>query len=638
MSPSKLAPPSYGPWDVTRWEKPDNVVQWITSPDGLNRTLYPVQATLMKIWALQKEHFTMFDWDVIADLTECYARTSDETGEGVRGLQIDVIERMDICKAEGRPWFRETVAAIGRRGGKGYLGALKTAVVTWTYMGFLDPHAEFGLDRDKKFQFMVFGSKKEHAQKNQWRDINAVLTGAPCFSPYISRALEATLTVMAPNDFHRSLDRYQRSVHTDQDIATFEFIPKESTLLAGRGPAVFGISFDEFAHIVREVAKVDSTELWDASTPALDQFGLYAFIYQPSTTWTRTGRFLENYLRSIERIDNKPAYPELFMSILESWDPYMYWDRAHEIEMWPGGPKFPNFKQPVIAYDEQMRRLERANPQQFAVERRSRWATVLDAYLDRELVQRLFDPYGGQQLFMIDRGALGMLYRLHFDSSAVNDRFAFAIAHRTPPDDRGLPHVIFDYIEFFDPKDFPNHEIDFDAVMGKIKDKIDAFIPTDVTFDQFYSRVLKNELEQHVAGKSYPRQVSIWERTAKAELNWQTWEAFKTALHLRIVHAPRVEELEQELSFLVRKNKKVEAPTSGPVQTDDIATTVAIITHDLLEDVLAGYLGEALSGFTAENVKVASLTGGGDDEFDVHDQLSDFGRGSAGGSFGRPHR
>jgi hypothetical protein len=619
----------FTPDELIGWARPDNIIEWTTSPGGLNRVIYPRQATILKLWALQDHILTDYDLGVIEEWTSTYLDTADETGEGERGIQPDVLERLHICKQENRPWFRETVSAIGRRGGKGYVGGIKGAYVLWSYMGLGDPHSHFSLARDKKFQFMVYANKREHAQRNQWRDLSNVILGSPCFSPYISRPLEATLTVMAPWDKARMHERWARGIESDQDMATFEILPKEATLMAGRGPASCAIFFDEFAHIVREVAKVEASELYDTSTPSLDQFKEYAFIYQASTTWTRQGQFLENYLRSIQRIDGKPAYPEMFMVILESWDPYEDWERAHEIEMWPGGPKFPRFNSAPQLYDEQARRKERANPSGFNVEYRSRWATVLDSYLNRELVSRAFDPYEGQTLQVQEKGNLGTLYRAHFDASAVGDRFAFAIAHRTPPDERGLPHVVFDLITFFDPGDFDNNEIDFDYVMGRIAAHVDSFVPTDVTHDQFYSRVLRTQLEKHIMGKNYPRQVDVWERTATAKLNWQTWEATKTALHLGLVHAPRLEELESELIFLQRKGKKVQAPTSGPVKTDDLAVTFSTLVHDLLEDVLSAYIGEALSGFSVEAIRADKLSTPVD-ESDVHDMLSDFGWGASG--------
>ena len=35
---------------------------------------------------------------------------------------------------------------------------------------------------------MIFAGKKEQAKENLWGDLYAVITGAPCFTPYISEA------------------------------------------------------------------------------------------------------------------------------------------------------------------------------------------------------------------------------------------------------------------------------------------------------------------------------------------------------------------------------------------------------------------------------------------------------------------
>jgi hypothetical protein len=181
---------------------------------------------------------------------------------------------MRICKAEGRPWFRETLAVVGRRGSKGYLGGTAGATVLWRYLNRANPQQHYGVDPDKRLTALVFGGKKEQAKANQWRDFVNVILGAPCYSPYISTSLGESLTIYSRGDRRRLQRLIARGIYTGMDIASFEILPKESTSMAGRGPAACIAMFDEMAHTTNIGANREATEVWDATTPALDQFGV----------------------------------------------------------------------------------------------------------------------------------------------------------------------------------------------------------------------------------------------------------------------------------------------------------------------------------------------------------------------------
>ena len=146
----------------------------------------------------------------------------------------------------------------------------------------------------------------------------------------------------------------------------------------------------------------------------------------------------------VTRDTHRPVYPEMFTIQLESWDIYEDWERATEIPMYPGGPCFQELRSPVISYDSNMRRAERANPEGFAVEHRAHWAAAQDAYLDPVKVSEMFQPWNGRDLIESDSGLLSVRYVAHADPSQSNANFGLAIAHVEGPDEDGLMHVVYD--------------------------------------------------------------------------------------------------------------------------------------------------------------------------------------------------
>ena len=870
---------------------------------------------------------TQYDHDVIGEWEEQFIHT------GYQGISPGVLDRIAINKAAGRPWFRETLAVMGRRGGKGYLGGLGGSFVTWTYMHRPGgPQQYYGIDRDKRLTGIVFAGKKEQARDNLWRDWFNVITGAPCFAPYISRPQAERLTIFAPTDVLKAERLANQGIVSENDLASFEIIPAPSTVMAARGPAMFAEMFDEQAHVISSTAAADAEAVYDAATPALDQFKLDGFIYAPSSPWRKTGKFYENWEFAIEmNPDGSPAYPERLMIQLPSWGPYEDWQEASRIPLRPPsktvievqvevpkrrlignqyvtyvdqetevrealapGPTFRALKGAVQEYDDQMRSLERANPETFKVERRcldpdtrvlmadltwrriddvevgdllvacdefgapgterkmrtavveakadsvdeayrikfddgtavvcsgrhrwlantagsrsnfrwrsilpqsqmgprsvmragdqiralvapwevddsrmggwlaglydgegcitsrtrsrtefridlsqnrgvvldqaldylhrlgfepkrdsqgdrrpcqkykitglseclrllgqirpirllqngnpgmwdgrafghergrryaktivsitpvpiqrlvdlqtstrtfvaeglishnSIWAESMDAYLSAQKVKEMFQPWMGQTLLVQKRGRLDHTYVAHGDPSNTNKRFGWSIAHRVwvPDEDPeskspGMWHVVFDTINCWDPADFEDHIIDYDVPMGDIESMVKAFIPEDVSFDQFNVPATIGRLKKFVRESDLPKAVTVREVSRTRPLNWRHAELFKAALNMGLVHAPMLldeidpdsgepkvnyasSEAELELKFLEEKNGAVVHPETGPVQTKDIADTIIECTVTLIGKQIAQFLGEE---FTEAGLSGAAPTG-----------------------------
>lgn len=646
--PGRLAGPRHGSIvAISRWQAPDTgsagpleVMGWYDGPpvpdpvtfvigeDWLDKpNLYPRQATLLKVIFLRDDLFTGYDRMVIAEWQQRFRETNPDSADNkfdarTKGLQPDLYERIRYLKRRGYKWFPELIIAIGRRGSKGYLSALCMAYVLWHYLSKGNPQEHYGIDANKPLAIAVFAGKKQQAIENLWGDLYGVLTTAPCYTQYISEAQVESLTIYAPYDFVRMRKLAARGIDSSKDMASFRILPRESTPLAPRGPAGCILAFDEAAHVKNAGVTREFGVVYGAAKPSLDQFGTDGFVVLPSSTWEMIGKFYELWELSLQREEAEdgetvPAYPDKFMVQLESWAIYQDWEIAQDLPLFPEGfagdlgeyeagalPALAPLKGAIQAYDETMAREEKANPDTFAVERRSDWATAMDAYLNAAMVDRMFAPWeerdenwGRPELVMQARGPLSVTYTAHGDPSSVNCRFGFALAHEEPGPD-GLNHAVFDLIHFWDPADFPGHMIDYDEVGEWIyQNAVLRFMPDELTFDQWNSAASVQAMQKKIRGSRLPKNVVCYERTATAALNWSTWETFKACLNHGLVHAPLHAEARDELKFVQKPEglQKVIPATTGPVQTKDIADTIVICAARLL--------GEQMKAFLAKDLK-----------------------------------
>jgi hypothetical protein len=249
-----------------------------------------------------------------------------------------------------------------------------------------------------------------------------------------------------------------------------------------------------------------------------------------------------------------------------------------------------------------MQRRERANPETFAVERRSRWAAALDNYLNPVLVDRIFEPWQGQPLAMQTKGILRRTYVAHGDPSKSGANFGWAIAHVEGPDENGLLHVVFDKLHYWSPAHWEDGQINYIEVGEQIGGDLVSFMPEHVSFDQFNSIEIMQRLRRRVIAAQLPKRISIEEQTATAPLNWSMAECFKTAMGMGLIHAPVFEQAELEMKFLILKNgNKVVHPDMGPVQTKDV--------FDAMANVIWRLIGEQMTAFMADEFRAAGIGG-----------------------------
>ena len=100
--------------------------------------------------------------------------------------------------------------------------------------------------------------------------------------------------------------------------------------------------------------------------------------------------------------------------------------------------------------------------------------------------------------------------------------------------------------------------------------------------DQYEREHFMEKLTDHLEARGMLRNVQLERYHATAEEKRERSLNFRRAAQLGLVHVPMNRLAYDELSFLQLHGMKVEAPTSGPVQTDDTADSLIIVTTDIL--------------------------------------------------------
>jgi hypothetical protein len=146
--------------------------------------------------------------------------------------------------------------------------------------------------------------------------------------------------------------------------------------------------------------------------------------------------------------------------------------------------------------------------------------------------------------------------------------------------------VVVDYLHAWKPDDFPGGTIDYLFVERELLRLVSDFRLSAMVFDQFNSIGTIQKLQGEAQALAMDWRPHIYERSASAGLNWKSAEVFKKALHLGLVHAPPHDLAQAELEHLIVVGQKVSAPTSGEVQTDDLADCLIGLTYTLLQEHL----------------------------------------------------
>lgn len=567
------------------------IVEFAESDQYCNKPLFPRQQVLLKLFFLEE----MEGWEEDV-LTDWINNTSGEVA-----ISPNVRKRRDKLRDLGYPHFREIMLVGGRRSSKGHMTGLSYAYKLWQQIALNDPQEFYGIDRDKQLYFTCIATSEDQAKKYQFADIKGAVLSCAAMQPYIARAMAKEIHVRTPKDLQR-MNTSKLSHGNIEYPASLVVRASAANASSVRGEATMVLDMDEMAHMMEGVnTKSSAEEIFDAATPALDQFGKYALIFQNSSPYTKVGKFYENYCLGMNILDDGTKsdtdidYRQLVFQF-PSWELYRSWQKKRHV-----------LKGPIASPPEEsepMRLEEEKNPEKFAVERRSHFAEVLEGFLNAEMVDKCFQPFNGRMLSTkTSRAGFGPegIFKMHGDPATTDKNFGFVVGHVEYEEDsqeRIVPHCIIDLVHAWVPAEYENHTVNFLDIQDEILEHILNFRPEDVTFDQFQSNALIRYLQRE-AGKRGVSGMNIREVTATEKLNLQRAEIAKTAINLGLVHIPHdtrfCELLRNEMKFLQKKGNRIIHQDAGPVQTKDIADCLFENIYYLLGSYLMQDLNQPLT-------------------------------------------
>lgn len=119
-------------------------------------------------------------------------------------------------------------------------------------------------------------------------------------------------------------------------------------------------------------------------------------------------------------------------------------------------------------------------------------------------------------------------------------------------------------------------------MLDQLEADIRAFRASDVITDQYGGHFVTQDLNRRLLGHVHGGHQPVRVKPRTRDRNQTTASIFREAVTLRQVHSYPDDQLRRELLFLQETAGKVEAPTSGPVQTDDVAVVTTVLVEELL--------------------------------------------------------
>lgn len=643
------------------------IEEFSESEDFCNKPLYPRQKLLLKLIFL--EELTNQEED---DLN--YWIQGGRNGTEIT-ISPNIRDRVSYLRENGYNHFREIVLVGGRRSSKGFCTGMALSKVMYDTLQLQDPGRYYGIDPDKDIYFSCVAGSESQAKEFQYADFSSTVESCKAFEPYLQKSLETEMRVATPEDLRRINQRKSRGVKLDKDIAKLRGKALAANAGTLRGSATMGLAIDEMAHMIAGESKASADLVYNAAVPALDQFGKDGIIFCNSSPYSKTGMFYERYQNALipfhegvepgEQIDkvNKNGSPLVMTLRYPSWalfEGYQRdsrwrkaitvsadYDRDEKNEDGTNKWSEDDRAQITIARAE-----EAANPETYKVERRGLFAEVTDAYLNPTMVDRAFSgvPNGfnedGQRVFSpLDtnwgEGAINLFkYKFHLDPSSTTAGFGFAIAHLEYHKnlvEEEEPHVVFDLVKRWNPKDFPGETIKWATVINDILGFARIFRPYEITFDQFQSAEPIQTLNYALMDEGIEG-IRVYEKTATLERNWFRAETFKTALNHGLVHVPSdtddCELASDELKFLQvsksgGRHPRVDKQSIGPVQTKDIADCIMECTEALIGNLLANKMRDratqaVMSTGAQGGFRIGGADPTGQGNTSIHPQLENF--------------
>ena len=560
-----------------------SIEEFAESDQFCNKPLYPRQRVFLKLMFL--EELQGWEEDIVNDWLAPHGETR---------LSPMVRNQVEWLRENGYRNFPEVQLVGGRRSSKGYITSLAVGKKMYDTWKLGDPGRYYNIDPDKEIYFMCLATALQQAKAYQYADLVSAITRCQALQPFIGKVQEETFTIKTSADEQYVAQMRAKGVKIGRDFAKIRGVPKSANADSIRGSATMVVVFDEAAFMTSTEGNSSSLEqCYYAAEPSLAQFGKDGMIFLNSSPYTKIGFFYERFVQSHEVVETNAKFPTLLSFQFPSWEFYKDYDKDPARRFKNAIMVSPDIDfEKLIPDDRDKAReaqlSEKANPEKFKVERRGQWAEVVDSYLNPENVERAFtSEFQGVPIKMNTGGRYVHRYFAHCDPSSTTAGFGFAIGHMEEfKDEEGVtvPHVVFDVVKRWSPKEFPGETIQYEVVIDELVKWSEVFTFAELSFDQYYSNILIQTMRSRLMAKRI--NTRVMEKTATASTNFNKYEAFKTAINLNLVHIPTdcpdSEYAKMEMKFLQVRNGRVDKQDIGPIQTKDISDCIAEVTATIL--------------------------------------------------------
>lgn len=559
------------------------IVEFAESDQFCNKPLYPRQRVFLKLIFL--EELEGWEEDIVSDWL---------SPDGETRISPKVREQVQWLRDNGYNHFPEVQLVGGRRSSKGYITSLAVGKKMHDTWKLGDPGRYYNIDPDKEIYFMCLATALQQAKAYQYADLVSAVTRCQALQPFIGKVQEETFTIKTSADEQYIAQMKTKGMKIGRDFAKLRGVPKSANADSIRGSATMVVVFDEAAFMTSTEGNSSSLEqCYYAAEPALAQFGKDGMIFLNSSPYTKIGFFYDRFVQSHEIHNDMAKFPTLLSFQFPSWEFYRDYGKDPNRRFKNAIMVSPDLDPETLSPDDrdksrEAQLSEKANPDKFKVERRGQWAEVVDSYLNPDRVDDTFvSEYNGVPIKMSTGGTYLHRYFAHCDPSSTTAGFGFAIGHMEEfADETGhnVPHVVFDVVKRWNPKDFPGETIQYEVIIDELVQWAKVFSFAEVSFDQYYSNVLIQSMRSKLIENRINTRVI--EKTATASANMNKYEALKTAINLNLVHIPTdcpdSEYSKLELKFLQIRNGRVDKQDIGPIQTKDIADCIAEVTSTIL--------------------------------------------------------
>lgn len=249
-----------GPGSANR--KRPNIIDFIESPWGLNKAMFPVQKVILKLlYGIKldgvKKNVQISDWKRTNNLifTEAdYVKYLFDKG------------RCNISEVEEGKEYGEMVLPIGRRSGKTEMASWIVVYETDKLLSKTHPQDYYGITPGDEIKLCAVATSRNQASE-LYNKSKYYFLSCQRFDPYIANITGSFTRFQSQND----IDRFGRWGMTENPQVSIKTLFYSCVAKGLRGPGHIVVILDEFAHFLKK-GQSSSKEVYTSVLPSMSAF------------------------------------------------------------------------------------------------------------------------------------------------------------------------------------------------------------------------------------------------------------------------------------------------------------------------------------------------------------------------------